>query len=265
MTGVDRRVGFGYPGGKYKLSLELMRYFPKNAGVYVEPFAGRGNVFWCVAHHIRHQFTGFWLNDIKTAPFFWLLKGSTPAELKDYVLGDTGYEYPGEEEYQWLSAHRNTPRAVVMESFLTFSGGGWGAGYCCCGKSTGTVEGYLDKVLTAGRVLRDLDMRVTALDYSQVLEQCGPRDFVYLDPPYMNTSVRSYSSTQLCHRSMVNTLLGAKYAWALSEYLKPRYLMSLGPPIAKWSQRLSVTGSEMSAVDRRRVECLWAYDGERMR
>jgi hypothetical protein len=59
-------------------------------------------------------------------------------------------------------------------------------------------------------------------------------------------------------------LAQARYRWALSEYMKPLYIMTLGTPLAKWIVRQEVNGSK-GVKGEQRVECLWVYDGEKMR
>ncbi|HUW57522.1 MAG TPA: DNA adenine methylase, partial [Planctomycetota bacterium] len=59
---------FNYPGGKVRLRKWLVSMMPREGGRYVEPFAGRGNVFWLAACCLKFQ--EWWLNDIYTKPFF---------------------------------------------------------------------------------------------------------------------------------------------------------------------------------------------------
>ncbi|PYV65143.1 MAG: hypothetical protein DMG97_33055, partial [Acidobacteria bacterium] len=58
----------GYPGGKSGLAKPITRFMPPFGRRYVEPFAGRGNIFWAAATYLNYE--EWWINDLQTAPFF---------------------------------------------------------------------------------------------------------------------------------------------------------------------------------------------------
>lgn len=63
---------FQYPGGKARLRSWLLPFFPRSGRMYLEPFAGRGNVFFAARAALDFQ---YWqVNDPNTAPFFWLCR-----------------------------------------------------------------------------------------------------------------------------------------------------------------------------------------------
>ena len=47
--------GFAYPGGKVRLRKWLVSMMPREGRRYIEPFAGRGNVFWLAACALRFR------------------------------------------------------------------------------------------------------------------------------------------------------------------------------------------------------------------
>ena len=53
---------FSYPGGKTRMAPYLIDLMPKSGKCYVEPFAGRGNVFFRAAEILDYD--SYWLNDI---------------------------------------------------------------------------------------------------------------------------------------------------------------------------------------------------------
>src|ERR1035438_10911498 len=62
-----------YPGGKARLANQIISFLPQQGRIYVEPFAGRGNLFWAAVER-GLKFRRWWLNDIATAPFFEAIK-----------------------------------------------------------------------------------------------------------------------------------------------------------------------------------------------
>src|SRR5262245_33277210 len=72
-TKIPRKISasapkFPFQGGKSWLRDWLVPYFPRHIHAYIEPFAGRGNVFWLACQVCKCEY--WWLNDLKMAPFF---------------------------------------------------------------------------------------------------------------------------------------------------------------------------------------------------
>src|ERR1039458_9451565 len=106
-----RRPTFPYPGGKARLAKEIVSYFPRSGRWYVEPFAGRGNVYWKAS---QLDFKKWHLNDIRTASFFEALRDLGPCAVPERT----------ETEYYRLWARKKAnPRdheALLIEPYLTF-------------------------------------------------------------------------------------------------------------------------------------------------
>jgi len=52
-----------YPGGKTRLARRIISFLPREGRTYLEPFAGRGNLFWA-AVELGLRYERWWLNDI---------------------------------------------------------------------------------------------------------------------------------------------------------------------------------------------------------
>jgi site-specific DNA-adenine methylase len=62
-----------FPGGKARLAQEIVALLPQHGRTYIEPFAGRGNLYWsAVSAGLKYE--KWWLNDIATIPFFRAIK-----------------------------------------------------------------------------------------------------------------------------------------------------------------------------------------------
>jgi site-specific DNA-adenine methylase len=248
--GIPMTPSFAYPGGKHYLRKWIVSHFPQ-AGFtrYVEPFAGRGNVYFHAREHFESRPT-FWLNDIATCDFF-----CTVAALnRDQIFRIVGPGPFTRETYDELRQHRGCAKAILLEPCITYSGGGYGNGFRG-GPKAPTVGGFCEKLSIAADILREDRPTFTTWDYRYVLDECGPGDFVYLDPPYKSADVRAYSADELNHADMVNRLRSANFRWALSEYDDPIYREAFGPPTSTRETALVVSGNLMGRQSR--MECLW--------
>jgi len=232
-----------YPGAKGRLAPTLVSLMPEKGGHYVEPFAGRGNVFWEAAS-TPLNFTDWWLNDISTAGFFRALQ-----ECRIKVPERTREEY---QKQKTLFAKGNL-KAILLEPYLTFSGGGYlKAGFG--GKRSATRESYANTLQVCRSLMDDCSPKITSQDWQTMgLDQLTPDDFVFFDPPYFGSDVRAYSSRDFDYPAFVAELKRAKYKWMLSEYRQPFYTKALGQPVFEKEVQL--------ACDRKgtfkRVECVW--------
>lgn len=233
---------FSYPGGKARMAKLLVSLMPQSGRRYVEPFAGRANVFWVAAAELN--FEQWQLNDIRTAPWFAAIR-EHGHELR--VPRCTRAEY----YRRWADFKTGCPYACLLAPFLTFSGGGYGAGGFRSNKKGGsTAAGYQQSIHMAQHIMRAVDPKVTAWDYIKTLAGLGKDDFVFLDPPYMNADVGSaYQPSDINHREMVDLLLKAKFRWMLSEYDQPLYREAFGEPIV---QQAAATRHGKPTV-----ECVW--------
>jgi site-specific DNA-adenine methylase len=109
----------------------------------------------------------------------------------------------------------------------------------------------------AHALINDKQVRITKLDYKEVLSELGENDFAYLDPPYKDSDVRAYESANIDHAELVDILKSAKFRWALSEYKHPIYLEAFGEP--GWQQERTITyGRGADRPKRIATECLWS-------
>src|ERR1700723_103985 len=106
-----------FPGGKARLAQEIVALLPENGRTYIEPFAGRGNLYWsAVSAGLRYE--KWWLNDISTIPFFHAIR-----EIGDVI--QVPEHNRDEYERQREASKRGDPVAALLEPFLTFGGAGY--------------------------------------------------------------------------------------------------------------------------------------------
>lgn len=250
-----KKITFAYPGGKARLATKLCAQFPQSGSRFVDVFAGRGNLVFRAMQLL--QYDRWWINDIQTADFFECLR----THLID-VPERSREEYTKQRE-GYIS--NRTVESILLEPYLTFSGGGYVTLGGCRGGALGqnsagiSQAGYAAMLPRARELLLSKDVKITKLDYKNVLAELGEGDFAYLDPPYKDCDVRAYKGTDVNHAEMIEILLGARFSWALSEYPHSLYTAAFGEP--QWSQERKITyggnrGSGAQLPTRR--ECLWS-------
>lgn len=214
---------------------------PKSGGLYLEPFAGRGNVFFragaCLA------FGGWHLNDLQTASFFEALvrtKGRISVPKRSRAVFEQVRQRPRDDRY------------LLLEPYLTRNGAGYGrsglAGVKGCQAQT-----YRERLGVAADLLIAKDVVITGLDwYKLPFDALTPNDFVYFDPPYLGASVRAYSDETVNHCGILNVLSRAKFKWMFSEYSRKLYTDALGKPFCTIKVQLACNGNS-----EQRTECVW--------
>lgn len=202
---------FRYMGGKSRLRKWLVEHFPKEGNTYVEPFVGRGNVFYWARQVLK--FSTWHLNDIDTA-FFRALLEVDLATLPESV---------DRESFKNFKNNRDAV-SIVIEPRITFAGKGYEAGFDA---STGRHAPYTGKCYreVCGNARQLLEgVKITELDWEAALSGYGEGDFVYLDPPYI-TGKTPYPGIK--HGKLVEILNDAPFKWALSGYTSELYTEKL--------------------------------------
>jgi len=240
-----------YPGAKGRMAKELVALMPKSGRLFVDLFAGMGNVAFSVMATHPGRFDQYWLNDVQTAPF--LEKTRTHASLIQVPtnLADVRRQYD-----IFLARKRAdlkpTIASILLEPYLS-PRGGYGKG----GPATQVhvpAETYRARLRARQQLMLDNSVKITAQDWKELpLTQLTSDDFVFLDPPYYECDVRAYKSWSLEeHMRMVDVLKHASFKWMLTEYRQDFYVKAFGEPFhtKHVSNLLSPEGS-------RRIECVW--------
>jgi len=243
MTTFVRSPRIPYPGAKGRLAPTLVEMMPKKGRKYVEPLVGRGNVYFAAA--LSLDFNQWHINDNSTGAFFYALL-ETKGKIK--VPERTREEF----EKQRFLFQTGDLKAILLEPYLTFSGGGYKkAGYG--GQRSANASGYGNTLIGCARILSSTKPKITKVDWKELrLDRLGEEDFVFFDPPYFGADVRAYTN-KFDHCSMVKMLKKAKFKWMLTEYEQNIYLDAFGVPRHKQVVQLACDGRG----DRCRTECVW--------
>lgn len=203
-------------GGKARLRKWLVEHFPESGQFYIEPFAGKGNVFFHAVQHLNFQ---WWeLNDLDCR-FLWALLSADLDLLPESVSK--------EEFVNWKQrAAESDPVALLIEPRITYAGKGYKYGYS---GHSGTHVGYCGhnyRVMceSARRLLaktgRGSYLYIKQRDWRETLDLADHECFVYLDPPYHGTTA-AYQNID--HHALIDKLNAADYLWAVSGYRSDLY------------------------------------------
>jgi site-specific DNA-adenine methylase len=257
---------FGYDGSKANLAKFIVLLLPPSGKRFVEPFAGRGNVCWRVAQRLEYK--RFWINDKTMDRFFKALRDFTNVppdwgmdtfnRLKEaHMAGKKMAEIPVAVGTNGEVGAYIEVSTDVMEQALVFSGNPWKkAGRKTRQKPPDTFR-YQLKYLVTNQIMWRTKPRVTNWDFMKVLDQCGPEDVVYLDPPYRTAKVNYKPLTDEQYKEMVRALRRAKFRWLLSEYEEDIY-RPLGEPIRITVKKCTDNSNHTGAKRQDKVECLWS-------
>ncbi len=201
---------FRYMGGKAKLRNWLLQYFPKSGWRYIEPFCGRGNVFFAAVGQL--DFKEWNLSDIDISFF---------SSLFDLNIEDLPDSVNTKEEFLY---YKNIDNDVskVLEPRITFAGKGYSAGFNNC-KDHYKGKNYRETCKKAKELLIGVGLTEASFEgwnYKDMNEDT----FCYFDPPYYETKA---SYPNIDHNVLINILNNAKFKWALSGYNNDLYKKEL--------------------------------------
>ena len=234
------KIQFPYPGGKAKIREQLFPYFPEEGHRYLEPFVGRGNIFF--EWFKRADYKYYTINDLKLGQFFKALRN---CDLKDLPLS-----VPPEMFEVWVNRWlAGNDIAHVLEPKISFRGKGYDAGYQ---KGRYNLTNYKPLCEAAQSILKDPRIIILRMDYIHLpWNDLQDDDFVYCDPPYFDTRGMGYNNIN--HIELLKLLTENKFQWAISGYLSDIYLAWLGEPTLKLIRNIEMTDTKGSTS----VECLW--------
>ncbi|OGG48416.1 DNA adenine methylase [Candidatus Kaiserbacteria bacterium RIFCSPLOWO2_12_FULL_52_8] len=174
---------FRYPGGKFYARKLIMELLPIH-DFYIEPFAGGGSVFFA-----KEKVKENWLNDMDTELINCLsVIQKRPQDLIAALEGEAAtkerHKY-FKNEYQprnqlerakrWFYLNRTSYSGIMMMQNCF-----WGYG----DKYSMRPENWPRNILRTSEKLKGV--KLTSLDFEDVIDQAPDGAFLFLDPPYFN-------------------------------------------------------------------------------
>ncbi len=181
-----------YPGGKAKVLDAIFDRFPERFLEFREPFVGGGSVFLAV----RQKFpdTQVWINDLNLDLIaFWRTVQTDCVALTTEVRRIKETEHDGRALFERfrlslsddLTQFERAVRFFVLNR-ITFSGTVDSGGYSGQSFQGRFTHSSIDRVQEIAGLIQGV--RITNLDYREVLNAVGQNVFVFLDPPYFSAT-----------------------------------------------------------------------------
>jgi DNA adenine methylase len=181
-----------YPGGKAKVLDAILERFPERFLEFREPFVGGGSVFLGV----RQKFpqAQVWINDLNLDLIaFWRTVQTDCVALTTEVRRIKETEHDGRALFERfrsslsddLTQFERAVRFFVLNR-VTFSGTVDSGGYSEQSFQGRFTHSSIDRVQEIAGLMRGV--RITNLDYREVIQAVGTDVFVFLDPPYFSAT-----------------------------------------------------------------------------
>ncbi len=193
-----------YPGGKSRAIQQMKFLLPKNFEEYREPFVGGGS-FFIYLRQVYPQLK-IWINDLNPELyFFWKYAQIDSEKLAKKTLKIKSEKTNGRELFnelvnvnsENLSGFERAVRFFVLNR-ITFSGVVESGGYSQLAFAGRFTESSIERVAKIGKLLEGI--KITHLDYGEILLEGGKEVFTFLDPPYFKaTKSKLYGKKGILH------------------------------------------------------------------
>jgi DNA adenine methylase len=221
---VMTRSPLRYPGGKSRALGAILERFPSSVTEFREPFVGGGSVF--IAVRQRYPDARVWINDLNTdLVAFWMSARDENAQLiRDLrlirnLVHDGRVLFDFWRGYEPVDDYERALRFFVLNR-ISFSGTTDSGGYSSHAFHSRFTDSSIDRVAKLEGILEGV--RITNLDYSDVLLEAGDEAFAFLDPPYLSaTPSKLYGKggdlhTSFDHLALARIVAGLPYPWLMT-------------------------------------------------
>ncbi len=215
-----------YPGGKSRAIQQIRHLLPKDFREYREPFVGGGSFFI----YLRQTRPGIsiWINDLNPELyFFWKYAQKDSENLASEIFKVKSENRNGQELFDEL-VNKNSESLSELEravrffilNRITFSGVVESGGYSRLAFLERFTASSIRRVARLGKLLEGV--RITCLDYRELLHDGGKEVFTFLDPPYFKaTKSKLYGRNGILHLSFdhgefANEMKKCNHSWLIT-------------------------------------------------
>jgi DNA adenine methylase len=193
-----------YPGGKSRAIKKLKHLLPNGMAEYREPFVGGGSFFI----YLRQKYPRLkiWINDLNPELYCFWKQAQLDSEKVARETARVKKETP--DGLALFTELVNTDAASLTEferavrffvlNRITFSGVVESGGYSKLAFSDRFTDSAIERLAGLGTILDGV--KITHLDYRELLKEGGNEIFTFLDPPYFKaTKSRLYGKNGILH------------------------------------------------------------------
>lgn len=215
-----------YPGGKSRAVQQMKYLLPNEFAEYREPFVGGGSFFIYLKQ--KQPSLKIWINDLNAELYyFWKYIQIDSERLAREVLkvkkgrrdGQGLFDELVNVNAKSLTEFERAVRFFVLNR-ITFSGVVESGGYSQLAFESRFTESSIERVARMGRILEGV--KITHLDYRELLKTDGKEVFTFLDPPYFKaTKSRLYGRngilhTEFNHDDFAREVKACKHSWLIT-------------------------------------------------
>jgi len=193
-----------YPGGKSRAIQQMKHLLPHAFAEYREPFVGGGSFFIYLKQ--KQPSLKIWINDLNPELYyFWKHAQIDPEKLarevskvkRERLDGQKLFDELVNVDIKSLTEFERAVRFFILNR-ITFSGVVESGGYSQLAFEGRFTESSIKRVAVLSRILEDI--KITHLDYRELLTTGGKEVFTFLDPPYFKaTKSRLYGKNGVLH------------------------------------------------------------------
>jgi len=215
-----------YPGGKSRAVQQMKFLLPKEFEEYREPFVGGGSFFIYLKQ--KQPNLKIWINDLNAELYcFWKYAQIDSEKLAHEVFKVKNERKDGQDLFNELvniditslSEFERAVRFFVLNR-ITFSGVVESGGYSNQAFQSRFTESSIERVSKMGLILENV--KITHLDYRELLANGDKKVFTFLDPPYFKaTKSRLYGKngvlhTGFNHDEFADEVNQCKHSWLIT-------------------------------------------------
>ena len=187
---------FPYQGSKRGIAKDILPHFPSNVGCLIEPFCGASAI--SIAAAAYGLATQFILNDLNEPLMkLWEEILERPSQLATKYESLWFEHHPDKKEYFFRIRdefnHSHQPHhllyllARIVKGAVRYSSEGL-FNQSADNRRSGMKPSAMRRNISCTSRLLSKNTTVSAHDFREVANKAGPKDLVYMDPPYQGTS-----------------------------------------------------------------------------